>query len=304
MLIKNTKILLKCFKYGFFQKHKEDAIGFLTIGIILITGWILFGIFGYINQNNFILVVFNTFAICIGTIGIMILLYFLKNINHIEREFKEKSILRRKLNRLLETYQIQIDESEKFKNQVTVMADNIEGLGMWIKTYDKIKHRFEFSFADKTMRQELFNNLNIENIVGKTYSELAIGKGCNFKLPNNFTENDIPFIDLEIAYGIGDITDEITRQLKKSCRFYQTFKGTIYDVWKTPLINKDNEVIGIVGALSNISEITKDNIQMTDLIKEIEAYQIDSTNNYYIKRYNFHTRCIWCPLNKPEKIKN
>lgn len=294
---KNTKLLIKCFKEGFFSTHKRDIILLSIFSILFISIWALFGIFSVLNKLSWLAYGLHLLSAIVGTFGISILLYFLKNIENLENEFKEKIILRRKLKRILSNLEKEVNTNDLFKYQVTKMADNITGLGMWIKNY--VNGEYVYTFADKTMREELYNGLSLKDIIGKSDANLMLKQACKMRLPISFSEEDIPKIKCDCTIcDIGDITDEITAKLKKPCRFFETIKGNIYDVWKTPLMNEQNEVVGIVGAMANISAVTQDNVTVADLVREVEAYQIGDTPHYYIKRYAFTTRCSWCPFNR------
>lgn len=303
-LIKNVKLLHKCFKEGFFSSHKQDLMALSIIGVVFIVNWFLFGIFGYIQKCNIFLTIFHSGAVIVGTVGIMAVVYFLKNIDKLEREFNEKVVLRRKLRKVIDKLGEEVDKSESFSSQVTYMADNLTGLGVWIKDEQN-----RYIFADKTLRDKLYDGIALEDLVGKTDSELQIGKKCFLELPEDLKEEDIPNLDIDdTECSICNVTDELTKTLKRPCRFYEFIVDKFYDVWKTPLMNDNNEVTGSVGALADINDIIDTRgVGLKKLLDMNEAFRINGTPHYYVRRYNFAKRCDYCPYNSNlgvENIKN
>lgn len=296
-IINNTKILLKCFKSGFFSKHKQDIIGFSIIGFFLIISWVFFGLFGYIEQNNFYLLLFNIIAVVVGTFGLMILLYFLKNINYIERDFKEKIILRRKLVNVLKKLEYQINVSEGFEHYMSVMADNIVGLGIWVKQYNYKTNEYKYLFANSIVRDWLLDGLYLDLIKNKSDNNIIYPSYKPFNLSDNFTEGDIGINLNTNSYFITDVTDKITVKLKKSCRFCEYINGRYYDVLKTPFVEDNENTSIIVGVVSDVTEYMNKKENYDSLVNEGKLIPIGDTGSFYITDNSFKLNCFWCGFN-------
>ena len=178
---------------------------------------------------------------------------------------------------------------EMFTQNLVTMVENNEGIGMWIKDEED-----KYVFANKQLRYILLGNKETFEIVGKTDGEL-LGYPCNYKQFEEIIKDmspkeypNIPTSDLFKQEGICNTTDVITRVLKVPCRFYEEFRGRSFDVFKTPLLDNQGNIIGTVGTLFDTTD-TKDKrrAELTLLEKEEKAFRINSSNNYYIKHYKF-----------------
>lgn len=223
-----------------------------------------------IKGNFFIFFTFVIFVI-MGFI-----FFFIKNTSIIKRHSE-----------LLNVSQRWIQEIEtKHATLVTLlsMVDNLEGFALWAKDeYDR------YLFADYDLRHLLLNGKDLREVIGKTDTFLMNGQeGVFCSELKNLKPEDLPNIKSEDLSGtkICNITDIVTRSLKIPCRFYEEIGDRAFDVWKTPTL-KNGEIIGTVGVLKDITkDKEKRKKEILSLAERKEAFKIDSTENYYLKRYD------------------
>jgi len=181
--------------------------------------------------------------------------------------------------------------TQKMLENMTTMVNQMNGLSMWIKDRED-----RYIYANKNIRKLLFNDVPMEQMIGKLDSEI-IGKdvpeGLYKRLETalvGIEPKDLPRLSMDLFDGglICNLTDVITRSLKKPCRFHEEVGDLSLDVWKTPVLNKSGEVIATVGALVDVTRYNgerKDQLQY--MVTMGRAFKIDSTPNYYLRRYDF-----------------
>jgi len=178
---------------------------------------------------------------------------------------------------------------EMFTQNLMVMVENTEGVGMWIKDEED-----KYIFANKQLRNMLFKNKEMFEVVGRSDGDL-LGFPYDYKLFEqhiiNLPPKEYPNIESSELFEKGSIcntTDVITRVLKVPCRFYEEIGERSFDVYKTPLVDDNGAIIGTVGTLFEITEDkSKKRAELVLLAKQGRAYRINSSNNYYIKQYGF-----------------
>jgi len=185
----------------------------------------------------------------------------------------------------------QFELTQKMLENMTTMVDQISGISMWIKDRDD-----RYVYANRSVRKLLFNDAPVEEMIGKLDSEI-IGKevpdGIYKKLEAalvGIAPEDLPKLSMELFNGglICNLTDVITRSFKKPCRFHEEVGDLTLDVWKTPVMDRDGNVIATVGALVDVTRYhgeRRDQLQY--MMSMGRAFRIDSTRNYYLRRYDF-----------------
>lgn len=173
---------------------------------------------------------------------------------------------------------------DKLLQTLLAMVNYTEGIAMWIKD-DKDR----YIFADKALRNLMFNKKSISEVINKTDYEILYGKKedrISLTIPD-LEPKQLPNIKKIADRSIFNLTDTITRSFGYSCRFFEVFEDRAFDVWKTPII-KDGKVTHTSGCLVDItSEKEYRKCVLEDLEQRNEAFRIDNTNSYYLTRYNF-----------------
>jgi len=175
-----------------------------------------------------------------------------------------------------------------FIKNLMQMCDSIEGIAFWYKDqYDR------YIFADATVRKVLFDDLPLNDVIGKTDSEIMCGDDSQerefrhedrtLRLQDLPKINDANLLEMRIC----NLTDFIARSFKSPCRFYEEVNGKALDVWKSPIVTESGQILGTVGSFI---DVTYKQEVMREFIKSMEgmgeAVKIDGTPNYYIKRHN------------------
>ena len=167
------------------------------------------------------------------------------------------------------------------------MADKQDFIYMWLK--DK---KDRYIFASKNTRDVLFNGRHISTIINRTDAEISTGKQIH-----ECVTIDVPKLTPENLVHIGEyidentvicnLTDVITKQFNKPCKFIECVNDLVWIVWKEPLFT-NGMFMGCVGyALDMTSQ--KDEVfeLVQERVKTGEAFRIDSTDNYYLTSYTF-----------------
>lgn len=180
---------------------------------------------------------------------------------------------------------------QKMLNNMMIMVDQTSGICMWMKD---AKDRY--LYADKSLRSLLFQGMPLKDIIGKTDSELS-GMDCRMTTYEDLEEilevlpkEKLSTIPAEIVSDgiVCNITDVITRAYKKPCRFYEEVGEKILDVWKTPVLDDAGDVCATVGSLVDVTRYRHERIDMLQsMIAAGQAFRIDSTRNFYLRRYDF-----------------
>ena len=167
------------------------------------------------------------------------------------------------------------------------MADKQEFIYMWLKD----KHD-RYIFASKNTRRELFENKHISKIINRTDSEISTGKkllDCVEININGLTPENLVhignYIDKDTV--ICNLTDVITKQFNKPCKFVECINDLVWIVWKEPLYSH-GVYAGNVGYAIDMST-KKDEVfnLVKDRVESGEAFRIDNTNSYYLSSYAF-----------------
>ena len=274
----------------------STLIIFIISSLAIFTLWDDLCGYAILNSSKY------TYNIGIGIIiGILLTLYMglihrhigssitqISNINdniELKKTFNE-------LKTMTHDYELKHDSMNKVLTNLIEMIDSNAGICMWMKDAND-----RYIYADRTLRHMLLGKKKLYEVVGKTDLELTSIKECsitaNHKLEEilkNLPPSKLPEIPSEIFKDgiVCNITDVITRILKKPCRFHEEVGEYILDVWKTPIFDNDGNVCATVGSLVNITEYKYHRLDMLQtLVSHKKAFRIDHTNNYYIEKYGF-----------------
>ncbi len=187
-----------------------------------------------------------------------------------------------------------LEQSEilwKLLENVMTMVDRQIGIGMWIKD-----ERDRYIFANEQVRALLFKSEPLTDMIGKLDSEIFGMKttpGIYERLEKameGLEPHELPTLPHELFQGglICNLTDVITRALKRPCRFHEEVNDLVLDVWKTPVLNKNGDVIATVGTLVDVTENKYDRKdQLQYMVATKQAFRINSTRNFYLSHYGF-----------------
>lgn len=167
------------------------------------------------------------------------------------------------------------------------MADKQKFIYMWLKDSED-----RYIFASENTRQKLFNNKHISKIINRTDAEISTGKKIH-ECQDIDLSNLTPETLVDIAQHIDDdtlicnLTDVITRQFNKPCKFIEVINDMVWIVWKEPLFT-NGEYSGSVGYAL---DMTSQREEVYEIIEERKqngaAFRIDSTDCYYLTEYKF-----------------
>lgn len=180
---------------------------------------------------------------------------------------------------------------EMFTQNIISMVDNNAGIGMWIKDQDD-----KYIYANKFLRDFLFEGKPMHELTGKTDGEI-LGTKVDYsafeKMIKTIVPQEYPLIKSSEFFTDGSVcnmTDIITRIRKMPCRFHEELGDSfVLDVWKTPLIDDNGQVVGTVGTFVNVSEENRDKkfLKVKYLEKKGLAFKINGSRNYYLTHYTF-----------------
>lgn len=145
-------------------------------------------------------------------------------------------------------------------NTIRLMTDTVPYM-LWAKDIEG-----KFTFVNKSMSKTFFNTTNLEEPIGKTL-EYFLEKE-NKSHPDNKIWNTIGKNDAN--------TDEIIKESLKSIHYeesgYLRGEYIILDILKSPIINNENTVTGIIGCAEIISE-SKANISKNNIERYSEIFE-------------------------------
>ena len=172
-----------------------------------------------------------------------------------------------------------------FTNNIISMIDSNDCLAMQIKDeHDR------YILANKALRKLLFNDIPFAQIKGKTDPEILHQSTItsNEIFISNLKPSDLKNISLDLLSknnGICNLTDIITKSFNIPCRFFETVGDLMLDVYKSPMFDHNQMLIGTSGSLINITDKKETKLkELQELIKEGNAFKIGNTDNYYIIR--------------------
>jgi hypothetical protein len=135
--------------------------------------------------------------------------------------------------------------------------------------------------------------MSLDKIIGRTDIELIedieLQENVILNEINNLNEAEFVNINLDNSQRVCNLTDVITRSLKKPCRFFECVNGMTFDVYKTPIFDDNGNIVAIAGSLINISSFGNKKEIILDTLKENNnAFQLGKSENYYISDLNQH----------------
>jgi len=166
------------------------------------------------------------------------------------------------------------------------LADKQKWYMMWAKNENA-----EYIFANKKLRESLFDGVKLSDVYGKTDNELIEG----IKIPECVMQEVIditPETLSQISDKTGDdvrvcnLTDLITRAFMEPCKFVEFIGDYALVVWKYPMIREDR-FLGTVGYGLDMSH--ESDRLMEKCLERLDAgtaYRIDSIDSFYLTDVN------------------